>query len=367
MKNVLFTAHVDQHLKHFHEPFLKWFKDNNYKVHTASNGNENVKYVDQKFNVKFSRNPFSINNLIAFFQLKKIFRNNSYEIIHCHTPVGGLVTRIAASMFSQNTKVIYTAHGFHFFKGAKKYYWILFYSLEKILSRFTDILITINEEDFFIASNNFKSKKVFKVDGVGVNLNKFLVVNDLEKSTLKQSMGFHNNDFLLIYVAELSKRKNQEFLITALKKLSRIDSDIKLILVGKGKDEDKIKDFLIKNKLEKNVFLLGYRRDINNLMNISDIAVSSSKQEGLPVNILEAMACGLPIVASDCRGNRDLIKNEQNGFVFDQNSEDDFVEKVLKIKNSQNIREEMSKSNLIKIQQYSTEFIVDEMSKIYKS
>lgn len=367
MGKVLFTAHVDQHLKHFHEPFLKWFKDNNYTVHTASNGNEEVNYVDHKFDVNFSRNPFSIDNITALVQLKNIIQNNDYEIIHCHTPVGGLITRIAAFMFSKNTKVIYTAHGFHFFVGAKKYYWILFYPIEKLLSYFTDTLITINEEDFLIASKKFKAKSVIKVNGVGVNLKKFSVINKEEKMNIKNKMGFDNNDFLLIYVAELSKRKNQEFLIKAFQKLLEIDSTIKLLLVGKGESESEIKRYIIENEMENNIFLMGYRRDINILMNISDVAVSSSKQEGLPVNILEAMACGLPVIASDCRGNKDLIENKKNGYTFNLDSKNEFIEKVVQLKNDKTIREKMSRSNLLVIQRYSTDSIVNKMSTVYKS
>ena len=367
MGKVLFTAHVDQHLKHFHEPFLKWFKDNNYTVHTASNGNEEVNYVDHKFDVNFSRNPFSINNIIALIQLKNIIQNNNYEIIHCHTPVGGLITRIAAYMFSRSTKVIYTAHGFHFFTGAKKYYWILFYNIEKILSYFTDTLITINEEDFLIASKKFKAKNVFKINGVGVNLKEFSVISKEEKVDMKQKMGFSSNDFLLIYVAELSKRKNQEFLVKAFQKLLEIDSTIKLLLVGKGESESEIKKLIIDEELEKNVLLMGYRRDVHILMNISDVAVSSSKQEGLPVNILEAMACGLPVIASDCRGNRDLIEDKKNGYIFNLDSKNEFVKKVVDLKNNKIIRGEMSRVNLLEIQRYSTDSIVNKMSTVYKS
>ena len=149
MKKVLFTATVDSHILQFHLPFLKMFKENGYEVHVATNGDESIPFCDKKIKISFERSPFKINNLKAIGQLRKVINEEQYDIIHTHTPMGSVVTRLAAKQARKknNTRVIYTAHGFHFFKGAPILNWLVFYPVEKWLAKYTDTLITINKED----------------------------------------------------------------------------------------------------------------------------------------------------------------------------------------------------------------------------
>ena len=234
MKKVLFTATVDSHILHFHIPYLKWFKEQGYEVHVATNGNEQIPYCDVKHKVTFERNPIKINNLKAIKQLKQIIDKEKFEIIHCHTPMGGVVTRIAAKKArKEGTKVIYTAHGFHFYKGAPIIYWILFYPVEKWLSKYTDCLITINEEDFKLATKRFKTKKIELVSGVGVYKDKFnFELSESEQEKLRADLGIKKDDFVFIYAAELSKRKNQTMVINAMNEISKKYNNVKLILPG---------------------------------------------------------------------------------------------------------------------------------------
>lgn len=312
MKKVLFTATVDSHILHFHVPYLKFFKEQGYEVHVATNGDEEILYCDVKHKISFERSPFKVNNLKAIGQLKKIINQEKFDIIHCHTPMGSVVTRIAAMKARKkyNTKVIYTAHGFHFFKGAPIINWVLFYPIEKWLSKYTDCLITINQEDYELAKKKFKAKQIELVNGVGVDENKFnFEMSDEERHNLRAELGLKDDDFVMIYPAELSKRKNQGMLLQVMKMLKDDGYiNVKLILPGKDSMNGKYQEIAKKLDIEENVKFLGYRRDIPKLMKISDLAVSTAKQEGLPVNLIEAMMCGLPIVATDCRGNRDLIK-----------------------------------------------------------
>lgn len=358
MKKVLFTATVDSHILQFHIPYLKWFKEQGYEVHVATNGDEQIPYCDVKHKVTFERSPLKINNLKAIKQLKKIIDNEKFDIIHCHTPMGSVVTRIAAMKARKkyNTKVIYTAHGFHFFNGAPILNWIIFYPIEKLLSYKTDCLITINEEDYNLAKKKFKAKQIKLVYGVGIDENKFnFEVTSEEKYKLRKELGLKNDDFVMIYPAELSRRKNQRMLLEVMKILKDENyTNVKLLLPGldsmNGIYQQMAKDLGI----EENIKFLGYRKDIPKLMKISDLSVSTAKQEGLPVNLIEAMMCDLPIVATDCRGNRDLVKD----VIHNENIEM-FKNKIVQQMKSENLTNYNKSKYLLKK-------LLKDMEKIYK-
>lgn len=368
MKKVLFTATVDSHILAFHIPFLKYFKEKGYEVHVATNGDEEIPYCDKKIKISFERSPFKLNNLKAISQLKKVVNKEKYDIIHTHTPMGSVVTRLASKQARKkyNTRVIYTAHGFHFFKGAPKKNWLLFYPVEKHLSKYTDTLITINKEDYELAKNKFKKcKDVQYVPGVGIDENKFNIKMTLkEKQELRKSIGLSKDDFVLIYVARMDKNKNQGFLIEVMKRLVPDYPKIHLLLVGpdelNGIYQEQAKE------VDRNVHFLGFRKDIAKLMKISDIAVSSSLREGLPVNIMEAMFSELPVVATDARGVRDLIENKKNGYIVEPNNMDEFIWYISQLYDKKELREKLSKNNIKKIEEYKLEKIIKQMGKIYK-
>lgn len=366
MKKVLFTATVDSHIKCFHIPFLKWFHENGYEVHVATNGDEEIPYCDKKIRISFARNPFKLANLKAIKDLKKVIMEEKYDIIHTHTPMGAVVTRLAAKKARKKigTRVIYTAHGFHFFKGASKLSWLMFYPVEKYLSKFTDTLITINQEDYNLAKSKFKKcKNVEYVPGVGIDALKFnLSLSESDKLNFRAKLGIKESDFVLIYVARMDKNKNQGFLIECMKDLSSRHNNIHLLLVGPDENngiyQEQAKDVL-------NVHFLGFRRDIPELMSISDIAVSSSLREGLPVNIMEAMISSLPVVATDTRGVRDLVSNGKNGFVVEKNNVDQFVESVLKLYNDKDLRESFRRVSKEISKDYELSKILEMYIKIY--
>ena len=363
MKKVLFTATVDSHILQFHIPYLKMFKEKGYEVHVATNGTEEIPYCDVKHVISFERSPIKINNLKAIKNLKKIIDKEKFDIIHCHTPMGSVVTRIAAKKArKRGTRVIYTAHGFHFFKGAPLLNWIIFYPIEKHLSKYTDCLITINQEDYELAKRKFKAKQIELVHGVGVDESKFnFEMTKEEKHELRESLGLKDDDFVIIYVAELSKRKNQGMLIKAVKELiEEGKTNIKVLLPGtdsmKGYYQKMSKDLGI----EENIKFLGYRKDIPKLLKISDLYVSTAKQEGLPVNIMEAMFCGLPILATDCRGNRELFAGEKKSFLV----KIDDIESMVKII-KENIENSFKNKNTEIIETYKLYNVINEMRKIY--
>lgn len=329
MKKVLFTATVDSHILQFHLPYLKMFKENGYEVHVATNGNEDIPYCDKKHVISFERSPIKINNLKAIKDLKKIIYNEGFEIIHCHTPMGSVVTRLAAKKArKKGTRVIYTAHGFHFFKGAPILNWLIFYPIEKWLSKYTDCLITINEEDYNLAKRKFKKcKQIELVPGVGIDENKFnFEMTEEEKLELRKSLGLKQDDFVIIYPAELSKRKRQIWLLNTVNGLLKKYSNIHLLLPGTDSLNGKCQKLVEELKLKNQVHFLGYRKDIPRLLRISNLSVSAAKQEGLPVNVMEAMYVGLPCVVTNCRGNRDLVKDGENGYLVELEDSERYVE-----------------------------------------
>ncbi len=311
MKKVLFVATVTRHINAFHIPYLKWFKEQGYEVHVASNGNEKIEYCDRHFNIPFERFPLKLDNIKAYKELKKIINDNNYKIVHCHTPVGGVIARLAArkSRKKYKTKVIYTAHGFHFYNGAPLLNWIIYYPIEKLCTRWTDCLITINEEDYKLAKKKFRIKEIELVNGVGIDEKKFnFQMSDEEKEKIRKELNLKGDDYILIQVGELNKNKNQIMTIEAMKKLVKENKKIKLLLVGKGDLKEFYEKKIEEYDLKDNIFLLGFRRDIPELLKISDCLISTSKREGLPVNLMEATICRLPIIATECRGNRDIAK-----------------------------------------------------------
>ena len=313
-KKVLFTATVVKtHINVFHLPYLKWFKEHDYEVHVAAKNdfiNEPciIPNCDKYYDIKFARFPFSKANINAYKQLKKLIKENNYDIIHCHTPVAGVLTRLAARN-NKNTTVIYTAHGFHFFKGAPLINWIIYYQVERFCARYTDKLITINKEDYERAKRFSlrKNGKVYYVPGIGIDLEKIqnLKVDVKQKKT---ELGMPENIPVLLSVGELNKNKNHEIVLQALNKL-KVKNFIYLIC-GRGvlKEylERKIQEFHLTNKVK----LLGYRSDVIEILKKADLFIFPSKREGLPVSVIEAMAAGLPVIASNVRGNRDLIEKE---------------------------------------------------------
>jgi len=367
MDKILFTATVDSHILSFHIPYLKWFKEQGYEVHVASNGNADIPFVDIKHNVLFERSPFKFANIKAFMQLKKVISNNDYVIIHCHTPMGGVLTRLAAKKSRKTgTRVIYTAHGFHFYKGAPIINWLIYYPIEKWLSRYTDCLITINEEDHNTAiDKKFKASKINMVHGVGVDLNKFERQTKKKKSHMRKEYGYKEEDFILFYAAELNHNKHQDLLINVINILIDKIPNIRLLLAGSGPLENKYKKRVEQLDIKDNVDFLGYRNDIPNLLMLSDIVVASSKREGLPVNIMEAMGTGLPLVVTNIRGHRDLVNDGENGFVVDIDDVKGFANSIEELYKDEQLRHKFGNRSYELVQKYSLENVINEMKLIY--
>lgn len=373
MKKVLFVATVASHIKTFHEPFLKLFKENDYKTYVAANWNlkENNKiaYCDEFIQIPIKRSPYSTQNIKAINELKKLIKKEKFDIVHCHTPMGSVVARLAAKEARKNgTRVIYTAHGYHFYKGAPFINWLLYYPVEKWLAKYTDTQITITQEDYDLAKKKFKIKDLHLVHGVGLDEEKFnILISNEEKENLKQELKIDDKSVVCTYVAELNKNKNQQLLIKAIKRLKDDNNNVTLLLVGKGKYEQKLLKLIKKLNLEENVKLLGYRSDIVKILSITDIYLASSLREGLPVNVMEAMYMGLPIIAVDNRGHRELVQHNENGFIVEQNSamENNMSSYLKLLVNDKNLRYQFGKDSKEKVREYTLNNVINSMNKIY--
>lgn len=369
MKKVLFVAHVDSHIRHFHIPYLKYFKEKGYEVHVATSNDENEEfdYCDKKHVVSMERSPIKINNLKAIRQLKELLEEEKFDLVHCHTPMGGVITRLAArKVRKQGTKVFYTAHGFHFYKGAPLVNWIVYYSIEKFLSRFTDVIITINHEDYELAKSKFKAGRVELVHGMGVDDKRF---NDVpleieEERKLKEELGIEANDFVMMYVAELNENKNQMMLIRAMQDIVKINSNVKLYLVGRGELESFYREKIEEMNLQGNVVLLGYRRDVDRLLKVADLYIASSIREGLGLNLIEALFVGIPVLAYENRGHVEIVKDEVNGFLSE--TENEFIARIIQLFTDEELLLKLKKSARESVKEFSLGNVLNEGIKIYE-
>lgn len=367
-KKVLFIATVTGHIISFHIPYLKWFKENGYEVHVASYGDKEIKYCDKHYNLQFARFPLKLRNIKVYKQLKKIINENDYYLIHCHTPTAGVLGRLAAkNARKRGTKVMYTAHGFHFYKGAPLINWLIYYPIEKFMSKYTDCLITITNEDYELAKKKFKKvKQIEHVNGVGFNTERLdIPVTEQEKQNIKQEFNIKENDIVLSYIAELNKNKNQILLINTVEELKKTNQNIKLLLIGNGPLKDYYQKIIENKNLQDNIKLLGRRADIGALLSLTNIYVASSIREGLPVNVMEAMYMKLPIVATDNRGHRELVKNGENGYIIKSFNYMEFSNKIKEIieKNTYTLGSNSRKM----AEKYSITNIMETMKKIYRS
>ncbi len=333
MKKILFAANLESFFIKFLIPELKWFKENGYEVHVAAKSeNIDLPYCDKKFDVDFARGLNLKQNIRSYKQLRKIFQEEHYDIISCHTPFGGAITRYAAKKSHlKDTRIVYMAHGFHFYKGAPLFNWLVFYPVEKYLAKYTDRLITINLDDYEIAKKKFKTD-VYYVKGVGLPEEKFAFdMTKQDKKELRKSLNIKEKDFVMIYPAEINNNKRQKWLINAVEDLLKKNKDMHILLPGKDSMNGECQKLVEEKNLTNQIHFLGFRKDIPQLLKISDLTITTSQREGLPVNVMEAIYVGLPVVATACRGNRDLIKNNKNGYIVDIDNKEDFVKKILKV------------------------------------
>ena len=334
MKILYVATVVKTHIMEFHIPYLKMFKDMGYETAVAArNDYENpadciIPYCDKYYDIPFERSPFKLKNIRAYKQLKKVIDEGNYDVIHCHTPVGAALTRLAAQdARRKGTKIFYTAHGFHFCKGVPLINWLLYYPAERWLAGKTDVLITITPEDYERAKS-FKAGRVEYIPGVGIDLKRFRKGNKAKVVSLKEQLGIPKNATVLLSVGEITYRKNHKIVIKALPSFP----GVYYVLCGRGPLTDKHRKLSEELGVSERVIMTGYRNDVIDFYEMADIFVFPSFREGLPVALMEAMAMEVLCVASRNRGTRVLLKDSE--FLFDPDNVFELKDKLHKAMNS---------------------------------
>lgn len=366
MKKVLYVTTVSRTINAFLIPHINMLLDNGYEVHCACSIDKPVDKELQRrgvkiFEVPFSRNPLGIGNIKAFIKLEELQRINDYDIVHVHTPIAAIYGRLLKLNFP-SLRIIYTAHGYHFLKGGSKLGWILYYPIEKIMAKFTDVTININKEDYEITKEKLKPKKCYLLNGVGLDLDKYKKLSSKEIQEKRKEFGLKDKDFVVLMIAEINKNKNHIQLINAMDILKDKYPNIKVLCIGDGTLKESLEKQIILKNLQNNIFMLGYRLDVNKLINISDIGILLSRREGLPRNIMEFMACGRKVIATDIRGCRDLICDETIGTLVNVDDYESTAKAIEKYYILNDKSFEVSKE----IRKYDIESINSELLKIYE-
>jgi glycosyltransferase involved in cell wall biosynthesis len=370
MKKILYVTTIGTTVNAFLVPHIKDLVYKGYKVDVATNIDVEIdKELIEKgvriFNIQFQRNPLSKKNKKAYEEIQKLQKKEQYDIVHVHTPVASFVTRLALK-YEKNLKMVYTCHGFHFYKGGLLINWIIFYPLEKMAAKWTDRIITINSEDFEIASK-FKLRnngQVSKIHGVGIEKEKY-VIEDFDKSEYRKKLGLSDDDFVILVLAELNKNKNHIQIIKAMNLLKNKYPNIRAIFAGTGRLEEKIKNQIKENGLEKKISLLGWRNDVKELINSSDVVGLFSKREGLGKCLLEAMICGTCVIATNTRGPRELIQNNTNGFLFEIGGFKKTAEAIEKIHEEKQLKDIFEKRVVDTANNYLLSSVLQQLDNIY--
>ncbi len=372
-KRVLFTATVvKQHIMTFHVPYLQMFRQMGWETAVAAANDYddprelNIPYCDTYYEIPFARNPLNPVNFRAYRELKKIIDREQYQIIHCHTPVGAMITRLAArDARKKGTKVIYTAHGFHFFKGSSLVSWLAYYPVEWVLAHDTDVLLTMNREDYALAQRKMHAKRVEYVPGVGIDTRRFSE-NRKDAGEKRRELGFRQEDFLILTVAEMTKNKNHS---TVLKALALLKDEpefagMHYLICGMGAQKESLRREAADLQIASHVHFLGYRKDVPQIYGCSDLFVFMSYREGLPVALMEAMSSGLPTVCSPARGNTDLIENGKEGIIVSQ-SPRMLADAILELYRDPEKRQRFGQAAVQKVQPFDAENVRKEMRRIY--
>lgn len=379
MKKILYVTTVSRTINAFLIPHIEMLIENKYEVNCACYMD---KEIDQRlikkgikiYNIPFSRNPLSLDNLKAFNELIKIQEENQYDMIHVHTPIASIYGRLLKLKF-KNLKIIYTAHGYHFLKGGPKLGWIIYYPIEKMMAKLTDVTITINKEDYEITKTKLKPKKCYLVNGVGLDLNQYKPLSKEKQGFKRKELGLEKDDFVVIMIAELNENKNQIQLIKAMELLKDKYLNIKAISIGEGHKFEELQQEINNRGLKNNFKLLGFRTDVNELINISDIGILLSYREGLPRNIMELMANGKKVIATNVRGCRDLVCNDNIGALVNVGGVKETAEAIERYYLDDKSREKVYEAYKFSdyeyavryIELYDIENVVKELKSIYGS
>lgn len=370
-KRILVTS-TDLMMIQFLVPHVINLSQNGFEVEIAcSDVGGRMQEVEEKLQgytkkihvVRLHRSPINFDNINGYKDMKRVIDSTYFDTIWTNEPVMGVVTRLAAKdARKRGTKVLYMVHGFHFYKGAPKLNWMIYYPIEKMMASKADVICTVNQEDYKRAQR-FRVREVKYIHGIGINTERLTLGE--KRTNIREELGLSEEDILVLSIGELNKNKNQKVIIHAMKVID--DKKLHYILCGKGDKENVLKKWVNHLELEQNVHFLGYRKDVVDICSQSDIYVMPSYREGLPVSSLEAMYCGLPLVTSNIRGLCDVMENGKSGYMFQPNDWRGFAKGIKTLMRNSEKREKMGKWNKEKVKPFCIEETKKEVAMIIDS
>lgn len=377
MKRVLMLASVASMIDQFNTPNIDLLQKMGYDVDVACNFKEGNTCSDKRiaelrkrlaemqvrcYQIDFARNIKHMRqNMRAYHQVEELMQREHYAFCHCHSPIGGVVARIAGRR--TKTKMIYTAHGFHFYKGAPLFNWLVYYPVEKLLSHWTEVLITINHEDYELAQKKFKMKKLVYVPGIGVDTYRENLSQEA-KNAKRVELGIPRDAFMITNAAEFTPNKNQKTVIEAIEKLN--NPNIYFVMCGIGEKKEELERYVKEHGLGEHIRFLGFRNDLHEILQTSDCFVLPSFREGLSVALMEAMAEGLPVICGRIRGNVDLVEDGKGGILVEVGCVQQYqkaIDTLYQNRTSSNLM--MGAYNKCKIEKFGIDSVLNDMREIY--
>ncbi len=381
MKKALIVTRVSGFVPQFEMNHVRLLQQMGFEVHYAANFDTIVYGKDNSrldgtgivcHHIGFCRSPFSKEVVASYRSLKQLMKEESFDLIHCHMPMTGVLTRIAAQALRRETgreiPVMYTAHGFHFYTGAPLKNWI-YYLPERFLARYTDRLVTMNKEDYGRACGFKVRGKAEKIPGVGIVLEDMV---PLEKDTKREEirkkaraeLGVAAEEYLLISVGELTSRKNHREVLQML--AEKRMPGVRYMICGSGPLEEELTTFVKEHGLEQQVILTGYCSEVDRMLKAADCFVFPSFQEGLPMAVMEAMRAGLPVIGRKIRGNTDLIEDGKGGILLEKATADEYQQAITRLQKSEGASRQMGQWNQKQISNFSVEQVTTQMKRIYE-
>ena len=382
MKKALVCAHVASMIQQFNMENIRLLLQLGYTVDVICNMEQTGGITPEKaremqaqltelgvgvYHMPAPKKVTAMGGIIQSFRIMcRLMRENRYDLVHCHSPIGGAICRAAnrVSGSYQKTKMIYTAHGFHFYQGAPKKNWLLYYPIEKLCACWTDVLITINREDHQLAKERMSAGETLYVPGVGVDVEKLAAVRVSREEKLQQ-LGISPEAFVIFSVGELNSNKNHRIIIEAMAQLE--SSRVHYMIAGRGADGAKLQELARNYGLEERVHVLGYRSDVPELMAAADLYAFPSYREGLPVSMMEAMAMGRAVVCSKIRGNVDLMEDKKGGFLLSPDDADGFAAAIATILGDEELRRQMGEHNKAVMKNFDRKTVEKTMVELYRS
>jgi glycosyltransferase involved in cell wall biosynthesis len=367
---VLFVATVASHIRAFHLPFIKMLQEQGHRVEVACALDVPLESplpgVEMPvWEIPFARSPYHPGNIAAYFRIRRLLLQRHYDLVHVNTPAAAFLTRLAAR--NMQIPVLYMAHGFHFYEGAPPLYGLLYYSMERMASRWTAGLIVLNREDL-LAARGFgliEGENLFLVHGVGVDPDEYSLKKAGRLADIRIGLGLPEDAPVVTCVAELIPRKNHLQLFEAWVDVHGKFPQAVLLVVGTGELEQRLRRAAEGRQFGGSIRMLGYRDDVPDLLALSDIVVLTSRHEGLPRVVMEAMAAARPVVATDVRGSRDIVRDGESGLLVPLGRLDRLADALLVLLSDRTLASEMGAAGRELIQEYSLERVLREMDAIY--